>query len=144
MASVSVSIDIAASAEEVWLLVGDFDGLPVWLELIRSSRLSDDSRVRRLAAANGSIVVERLLDHSDANMEYRYTIIESPDPVTDYIASMSVRRLDARSTTVTWASRFEPNIPGEAETITANYRSLYLAGLSRLKAILEARSTQKA
>ncbi|MBN3763741.1 SRPBCC family protein [Burkholderia sp. Ac-20365] len=144
MASVSVSIDIAASAEEVWSLVGDFDGLPVWLELIRSSRLSDDGRVRHLAAANGSIIVERLLDHSDSNLQYLYTIIEGPDAVTDYTASMSVRGIDARSTTVTWASRFEPNDPHEAESLVANYRSLYLAGLTRLKVILEGRGRQDA
>lgn len=140
MTSVSVSIDIAAPAEEVWSLVGDFDGLPVWLELIRSSRLSDDDRVRHLETANGATIVERLLDHSDGSMQYVYTIIEGSDPVTDYTASMSLRSIDPRSTTVTWASRFEPNDPHDAESLAANYRSLYLAGLTRLKAILEARN----
>ncbi|AXF04697.1 SRPBCC family protein [Paraburkholderia hospita] len=137
MASVSVSIDIAVSAENVWPVVGDFDGLPGWLELIRASRLSDGGRVRHLEAVNGSSIVERLLDHSDQNLQYLYTILEGPDPVTDYTASMSLRRIDAHHTTVTWASRFEPNDPNEAESLTAHYRSLYLAGLTRLKAVLE-------
>ena len=56
---------------------------------------------------------------------------------TAEIAEVVGQYRDAHHTTVTWASRFEPNDPNEAESLTAHYRSLYLAGLTRLKAVLE-------
>ncbi|MBN3752182.1 SRPBCC family protein [Paraburkholderia sp. Tr-20389] len=137
MTNVSVSVEIAASAQAVWSVVGDFNGLPRWLELVPASRLTDDGRVRHLEAINGASIVERLLDHSDERMQYLYTILEGPDPVTDYTASLSLRELDAHRTTVTWASRFEPNDPNEADSLAAHYEALYRAGLTRLKELLE-------
>ncbi|BCZ83177.1 hypothetical protein PTKU64_68520 [Paraburkholderia terrae] len=56
---------------------------------------------------------------------------------TAEIAEVVGQYRDAHHTTVTWASRFEPNDPNEAESLTAHYRSLYLAGLRRLKTVLE-------
>lgn len=137
MASISVSIDITAPVEKVWLLAGDFNGLPSWLKLIRSSRLSDAGRVRHLVAINGAIIVERLLDHDEDGKQYHYTILEGPDPVSDYVASISLRHIDAQTTSVTWASRFEPNEPDQADAVVAHYRALYQAGLESLKAALE-------
>jgi hypothetical protein len=137
MTNVSISIDIAAPAETVWQLAGDFNGLPRWLDLVNASTLSDDGRVRHLVAINGAAIVERLLDHSDERMQYLYTILEGPDPVTDYTASISLRANDAGHTTVTWASRFAPNDPSAAEALVAHYQGLYRAGLEGLKHAVE-------
>lgn len=137
MASVSVSIDIDAPVESVWALLGDFDGLPGWLEFVRSSRLSDDGRLRHLEAIDGAIIVEALLEHSDAERFYRYAIVAGPDPVTGYEAEVSARRIDANRTTVTWASRFEPIDAHNADSLVGHYSVLYRAGLNRLKSLSE-------
>ena len=53
------------------------------------------------------------------------------------IAKVVGQYRDAHHTTVIWASRFAPSDPNEAESLTAHYPSLYLAGPTRLKTVLE-------
>jgi uncharacterized membrane protein len=137
MASVSVSVDIDAPVESVWAVLGDFDGLPAWLEFVRSSRLSDGGRLRHLEAIGGAIIVEALLDHSDTQRFYRYSIVEGPDPVSGYEAKVSAQRLDANRTTVTWASRFEPLDAQNGASLIGHYEVLYRAGLNGLKTLAE-------
>lgn len=141
MANVSVSIDIAAPVESVWALLGEFNGLPAWLEFVRSSRLSDDGRLRHLEAIDGSIIVENLLEHSAPGTFYRYAIVEGPDPVTNYRAKLSASAIDATRTRATWASEFEPLDEQSAAALTGHYEVLYRAGLDRLKTLVEAGTT---
>ncbi|MEM5316540.1 SRPBCC family protein [Paraburkholderia sp. JHI869] len=140
MANVSVSIEIGAPVEQVWAMLGDFNGLPAWLEFVRSSRLSDGGRIRHLEAMGGAIIVEELLEHSEHDMFYRYTIVEGPDPVSDYVATLSAQQIDAGKTAVTWASRFEPREAQQATSLVEHYEVLYRAGLDRLKTLTEARA----
>ncbi|WP_321962342.1 SRPBCC family protein [Paraburkholderia sp. J7] len=140
MANVSISVEIAAPVESVWAMLGDFNGLPAWLEFVRSSRLSDGGRIRHLEAMGGAIIVEALLEHSATEMFYRYAIVEGPDPVSDYVATLSARRIDADTTAVTWASRFEPRDARQAASLVGHYEVLYRAGLDRLKTLAEARA----
>jgi hypothetical protein len=140
MASVNVSIEIAAPVEAVWAMLGDFDGLPTWLEFVRSSRLTDGGRMRHLEAIDGAIIVEELLEHSAPDMFYRYSIVGGPDPVTNYVATIRAQRLDSRMTNVTWASRFEPLDAQKAASLVGHYEVLYRAGLDRLKTLAEAQA----
>lgn len=140
MANVSVSIEIAAPVESVWATLGDFNGLPAWLQFVRSSRLSDDGRIRHLEAMSGAIIVEALLEHSASDTFYRYTIVEGPDPVSNYVATLSARQIDAGKTAVTWASHFEPRDAHQATSLVGHYEVLYRAGLDRLKMLAEARA----
>jgi uncharacterized membrane protein len=140
MANVCVSIEIAAPVESVWAMLGDFNGLPTWLEFVRSSRLSDGGRIRHLEAMGGAIIVEELLEHSASQTFYRYAIVEGPDPVSNYVATLSARQIDAGSTAVTWASQFEPRDAHQAAALAGHYEVLYRAGLDRLKTLAEARA----
>jgi len=60
MAQASANIDIPASPDRVWQLIGGFDSLPDWIPYIPKSELSEGGRVRRLANSSGETVVERL------------------------------------------------------------------------------------
>ena len=60
MANTTVSIDIPASAETVWQLMGGFDALPDWLPFIPESVSSEGGRVRSLTTSDGGTVIERL------------------------------------------------------------------------------------
>lgn len=140
MANVCVSIEIAAPVESVWAMLGDFNGLPTWLEFVRSSRLSDGGRIRHLEAMGGAIIVEELLEHSAPQTFYRYAIVEGPDPVSNYVATLSARQIDAGRTAVTWASQFEPRDAHQAAALAGHYEVLYRAGLDRLKTLAEARA----
>ncbi|POR46902.1 polyketide cyclase/dehydrase/lipid transport protein [Paraburkholderia eburnea] len=143
MASVNISVDMAAPVEWVWAKLGDFNGLPGWLEFIRSSRLSNGGRLRHLETIDGKLIVEERLEHNDAHRMYRYSIVDGPDPVTGYTATLCARQRDADSTTVTWSSRFEPLDAQNAAALVGHYEVLYRAGLDRLKVLVESQGSAR-
>ncbi|WP_322044229.1 SRPBCC family protein [Paraburkholderia sp. J67] len=137
MTSVSVSVDMAAPVEWVWARLRDFNGLPGWLEFVRSSRLSHDGQLRHLETIDGKTIVEELLELSEPHTFYRYSIVEGPDPVTDYTATLSAQQSAVGDTTVTWSSRFDPLDTQKAELLAGHYEVVYRAGLNRLKRLVE-------
>ncbi|GAB3394422.1 SRPBCC family protein [Azotobacter armeniacus] len=138
MIEVSVSVSIARPAEQIWSILGGFDLLPCWVESIASSRLDDGGRLRRLETVDGEIIVERLLEFSDSELQYSYALLESPFPVSEYVGQMAVRDNGAAGAQATWSSRFRSEGVDEAE-IAANFENFYRAGLERLKALVEGR-----
>lgn len=135
MIEVSVSVAIAAPVERVWSLLGGFDLLPRWLDAVRSSELEDGGRIRRLETVSGDVIVERLLEFSEAERRYSYGHVESPDPVSGYVGTMSVRDADGGSV-ATWSSRFRPHDLGDA-AIAGQYEHFYRTALHHLKALVE-------
>lgn len=91
MSEVRILISIARPAEQVWSLLGRFDWLPRWLDVIASSTLSDGGRLRHLKTADGAIIVERLLTFDEDEKHYSYALLEGPSPVTDYVGTMSAK-----------------------------------------------------
>lgn len=138
MVHVSQSIDISADASQVWSIIGGFNNLPLWLRIVASSELEDGGRVRRLVTEDGSIIVERLLIFDDAAKRFTYEHVEAPDPVSDYLAEMSVDAVAPGHSRATWSSRFTPRGIGAAEAV-AMYESVYSRGLADLKALIEQR-----
>ncbi|MGO4470114.1 SRPBCC family protein, partial [Pseudoduganella sp. RAF53_2] len=90
MATASAHIEIPASAERVWQLIGGFDSLPDWLPYIPKSELSEGGRVRTLANPSGDAIVERLLSFDDAGRSYSYAILSAPFPVVGYRSTLRV------------------------------------------------------
>lgn len=136
MATASISVDVDVPAEKVWAVVGGYDNLPQWLTLVETSTLEDGGRVRRLSAAGGAVIVERMLSFDESQRHFSYCHIEAPDPVTDYVAHMKVDALAPDRSRVTWASSFVPSGIGEAEAV-AHVEGIYRAGLASLKQVLE-------
>ncbi|MFI6174217.1 SRPBCC family protein [Nonomuraea sp. NPDC051191] len=78
MATTSVSRVLPASPERVWDLIGGFHALPDWLPYIPESTMLEGGRVRRLTNPDGEVIVERLMDFSEAERHYTYAIVEAP------------------------------------------------------------------
>lgn len=135
MSKVSVSQFIAASPESVWQHVGDPSQLASWHPAIAASPLSEDGRARTCTLADGGEVREVITARDDAARRYAYRIVESPLPMTDYEAALSVRAADGGAEIV-WESVFQPAgiEPAQLEDMI---RGLYAAGLDSLKAKLE-------
>ncbi|MEX7524243.1 SRPBCC family protein, partial [Acinetobacter baumannii] len=53
MANAIATLEIPASPEQVWQLIGGFDSLPDWLPFVAKSELSEGARVRSLILADG-------------------------------------------------------------------------------------------
>jgi hypothetical protein len=137
MSEVHVWIAIERPLEQVWSLLGGFDWLPRWLDVIASSTLSDGGRLRHLKTTNGAIIVERLLTFDEDEKHYSYALLEGPSPVIDYIGRMSAQSDGKGGTLASWSSTFLVQGADEA-TVIEHFEALYRSGLESLKAIIEA------
>ena len=143
MATVSVTEQINAPAEKVWALVADFGGTDQWIPGVGSLSVVGQGvgaiRTATLASDSGSIsgeIQERLETYDADEYTYSYAIIgESPLPVTDYLASMTVTEDTAGSCSVTWVSMWEPVAVPEQQ-IREMLEGLYRASLANVQRML--------
>ncbi|CDN64719.1 XoxI [Burkholderia cenocepacia H111] len=131
MAQAHASIEIAASADTVWQLIGGFGSLPDWLSYIPASELSEGGRVRRLANPAGDAIVERLVAFDEAERSYTYAILEAPFPVVNYRSTLRVRENGPNTSKVEWSGTFTPHGATDDETIRL-FRGIYEDGLAEL------------
>ncbi|PCE24749.1 SRPBCC family protein [Burkholderia ubonensis] len=131
MAQAYASIDIPASAGEVWTLIGGFGSLPDWLSYIPDSELSEGGRVRRLANPAGATIVERLIAFDEAERSYSYAILEAPFPVVNYRSTLRVRENGPNASKVEWSGTFTPNGSTDEEAGKL-FRGIYEDGLNEL------------
>jgi hypothetical protein len=132
MATASAFIDIPASADRVWQLIGGFNSLPEWLPFIPKSELSEGGRVRSLQTADGAEVIERLQAFDNAAKTYSYSILQAPFPATEYLATIKVEA-QGDGARVTWSGRFEP-VGVSNEEVEALFTGIYQGGLEALRA----------
>ncbi|KAF2394387.1 SRPBCC family protein [Pseudomonas frederiksbergensis] len=132
MATASATIDIPASADQVWQLIGGFDSLPDWLPFIVKSELSEGGRVRSLQTADGAVVVERLEAFDNGSKTYSYSIEQAPFPATDYLATLRVEA-QGQGARVTWSGRFTAKGVTDEE-VEALFDGIYKGGLEALRA----------
>lgn len=132
MAKASASIEIPASPDAVWQLIGGFDALPDWLPAVPKSELSEGGRVRTLTTPSGEAIVEQLMSYDHNDRSYSYTILKAPFPVTGYLSTLRVREAGAGGSRVEWFGEFTPN-PGvsDAKAISI-FQTLYEGGLKAL------------
>ncbi|MEU2588298.1 SRPBCC family protein [Streptomyces avermitilis] len=132
MATTTVTVDVPASPDRVWQLVGGFDSLPDWLPYIPTSALSDGGRVRSLTNDDGGVIVERLEAFDNKARTYSYSILQAPFPVTGYLSTLTVHETPGQGTArVEWSGTFTPDGVSDDEAI-ALFHSIYADGLAAL------------
>ncbi|MHA1538316.1 MAG: SRPBCC family protein [Alphaproteobacteria bacterium] len=129
MAQLTRSVTLNAAPGDVWALIGGFQSLPDWHPAVETSTREDIGGVehRRLGLAGGGELLEKNLG-SDT-MSIGYEIIESPLPVADYKATISVADAGGKAVVV-WASTYEGTADGADDIIAG----IYQAGLDALAA----------
>lgn len=136
MAKVSVSANFATSAEQVWALIGNFDGMADWHPAVERSELGAGGNLRRLGLAGGGEAVDRLVSHDDEKRTYHYFSVESPLPVAECAGMISVRvGEDGTGSIVEWSANFAPAGFSEPDSKSV-IRSVYEAGMDNLRVIL--------
>lgn len=133
MATASSVIEIPASADHVWQLIGGFNSLPDWLPFIAKSEPSEGGRVRHLTTADGGQIVERLQTFDNVARIYSYTIEESPFPVSAYLATVQVEALTESSAKVTWSGVFTPATGTSDAAVEELFAGVYSGGLEALR-----------
>jgi hypothetical protein len=82
--------DAPGDPEEVWALVGDFCAIKDWQPVVAQCEQTKEGDVtfRTLTLKDGGKIKEKLTGTEDSS--YSYAIIESPLPVKNYKAKLSV------------------------------------------------------
>jgi Polyketide cyclase / dehydrase and lipid transport len=134
MAQASASIDIPASPDKIWQLIGGFDSLPDWLPYIPKSELSEGGRVRHLATPGGEAIVERLEAFDNAARSYSYSILQGPFPIKNHLATLRVnKRTDGKGSRVEWSGKFTP-VGVSDEEASKLFHGIFENGLKALAA----------
>lgn len=140
MPRVYVSSVIDAPAAKVWERVRDFNGLPRWHPAIRDSRIENGEPADRVGCVrdfhlqNGDRIRERLLGLSDYDFFCTYSILESPMPLTGYVATLRLTPVtDGERTFIEWTAEFDC-AEAEAEgLVTGIGTNVFQAGFNALK-----------
>ncbi|MEM7775408.1 MAG: SRPBCC family protein [Pseudomonadota bacterium] len=140
MPRVYTSSVIPAPPDRVWERVRDFNGLPRWHPAIRESRIENAEPadkvgcIRDFRLQNGDRIREQLLGLSDFDFFCTYAILESPMPLTDYVATLRLTPItDGNRTFAEWSAEFECAV-NDADGLVSNIgQNVFQAGFDALK-----------
>ncbi|MEL6266001.1 MAG: SRPBCC family protein [Pseudomonadota bacterium] len=120
MTQVSRAITLKAPAADVWAAIGPFQSIADWHPAVATSTREDIGGVehRRLALEGGGEILEKHLGAGE--MSYSYAILESPLPVADYRATITVAAANGAAVVV-WTSTFEATADGAEDVIAGIY-----------------------
>ena len=127
MTRVFISAVINAPVDKVWGTVRDFNGLPQWHPRFSRSHIEDNLPSDQIGCIrnfdivdNGGTIRERLLELSDVGHSFRYCIVDSPLPVENYLAELTLYPVTADNTTVgVWTAEFDVTNDDETGVIDA-------------------------
>lgn len=102
--TVADSVDLAASPDQVWALVGQYGGM--WHPLIANIKLTGEGvgQLRTIETIDGKQIIERLEQMSDSQKLYRYTNVSGLG-VVDYTGTFDVKSKGSGSS-VEWRVQF--------------------------------------
>ncbi|MEM9029505.1 MAG: SRPBCC family protein [Pseudomonadota bacterium] len=140
MPRVYTSSVIPSPPDRVWERVRDFNGLPRWHPAIRESRIENAEPadkvgcIRDFRLQNGDRIREQLLGLSDFDFFCTYAILESPMPLTDYVATLRLTPItDGNRTFAEWSAEFECAV-NDADGLVSNIgQNVFQAGFDALK-----------
>lgn len=140
MARVYVSSVIGAPAEKVWARIRDFNGLPGWHPRIAESQIEDGlpsdkvGCVRNFSLQNGDRIREQLLGLSDHDFFCTYAILQSPMPLSDYVATLRLTPIsDGNRTFIEWSAEFDCGPEDEAGLVEGVGNNVFQGGFDSLK-----------
>jgi hypothetical protein len=140
MARVYISSVIDAPTAKVWEKVRDFNALPRWHPAIRDSRIENGEPsdrvgcIRDFHLQNGDRIREKLLGLSDYDYFCTYSILESPMPLTGYVATLRLTPVtDGDRTFAEWTAEFDCAPEAEEGLVSGIGTNVFQAGFNALK-----------
>jgi hypothetical protein len=135
---IELVVDLNRSADAVWDVVGNFNGLPDWHPWVHSSVLEPAAGGigRQVTIRGGSAghraLTERLVSFDSAGREYAYTIIAGPTPFTDYVGRFRVVQTGTARCRVEYRGRYRARAGHSEADATERIRTFYEAALANL------------
>jgi Polyketide cyclase / dehydrase and lipid transport len=142
MIKVYTSTVVNASADAVWAVVRDFNGLPKWTPFVADSRIEGGlpadkvGCIRNFRLKDGGLIREQLLTLSDYDFQCTYSILESPMGVENYVATLKLTPItDGNTTFAEWSAEFDPP-PGKERELADNIgQGVFQAAFNHLKSM---------
>jgi hypothetical protein len=105
---VTMKTQINASVDEVWAIVGDFNGLPKFVAAAVKSDVEGVGigSVRTITLPDGALLTERLEEYDSNGKTLKYAILEGPLPVENYLSTMEVKSTK-NGCEFEWSSQFD-------------------------------------
>jgi carbon monoxide dehydrogenase subunit G len=127
---VTSSATVAGTPGEVWQKIGDFCAIQTWHPAVSKCEKSEEGGAthRTLTTTDSGTIKQKLVEQTDTS--YTYDIIESPLPVENYRAEISVSAEGDR-TRVDWRSSFDAKGRSDAEA-KGVISDIYKAGLEQI------------
>jgi polyketide cyclase/dehydrase/lipid transport protein len=131
---------IDAPAGRVWAVIRDFNALPAWHPLIAESHIEGGLTadqvgcVRNFRLVDGGKLREQLLTLSDRDYQCTYSILDSPMPLTNYIATLQLTTVtDGDRTFAEWSAQFDCDPAKERELAHDIGQGVFQVGFEALK-----------
>ncbi len=139
MARVYVSDVIDLPIDRVWALARDYNGHGDWHPVIAASEVEEGRPadqvgcVRAFTTTDGGFLRERLLSFSDRDHSFTYSILESPMPIENYVATFRCTPItEGDRTFVEWWAEFDVDPKDEADIRQRVGRNTFAAGIRAL------------
>jgi hypothetical protein len=130
-----------APADAVWARIRDFNGLPRWTDFVAESRIENGlpsdkiGCVRNFKLRDGGLIREQLLMLSDYDYQCTYSILESPMPLTNYVATIKLTPItDGNRTFGEWSAEFDCAPQEERKLADQIGQGVFQGGFNALKA----------
>ena len=125
--------EIAAPITAVWERIRAFGDIGAWATGARVVRV-DGTGVGAIRHVEGSAgrVVERCESHDEAQHSFSYSLLESPWPLANYVATVRLTALDPNRCAIEWSGSFDPTPaapPGGRDLAETTYRGSLTARL---------------
>jgi carbon monoxide dehydrogenase subunit G len=134
MLSFRRTIDIAATPDQVWHVLGDVTSVDRWIPGVTAVGRTDTGRI--CTFADGHVQDEQILDYSPPTYSYRYVIDGGPLPVTHNAGRFAVEEVDDHARVV-WESSFAPADPAMADELARMWEPFLPLVLANLKNVVE-------
>ena len=127
---VADSVDLAATPDAVWALIGAFD--PSWHPLVAKAEMTGSGvgQLRTIETIDGKQIIDRLDEIDSSGRFYRYTSL-SGIPASNYTGTLGVKPKGDGSV-VEWRSQFLPDNQPDI-VVKAIVSALLQTGLGSLK-----------
>jgi mxaD protein len=133
MPKVTMSTPVAMNADALWQAMGSFAAIGNWHPMMEKVESEGEKKgsMRTLQLIGGAKLVERLEEVSPTERLYRYSIIESPLPISNYFSEIRVKDNGDGTSMVEWSSDFDVNTGNETDVVKT-VQEVYQAGLDNI------------
>ncbi|MDC0068639.1 SRPBCC family protein [Gammaproteobacteria bacterium] len=131
MTIVTVEETIAANANDVFKVLGDFGRIKVGGAITAFELEGEGVGAVRTITMGGGKVIERLNEYDSEKLIFGYSILneDNPLPVSNYSSRVEITADGENACTVNWSGNFEPKGTDEAAASKV-VRGIYTGGIA--------------